>query len=403
MQNHKKVEIANQEKIHLTILIALTLAHLINDAVQSLIFGVYPILKNNYNLSFTQIGLITIAFQFTASLLQPAIGYYTDKKPKPYLLVVGMGLSFLGLLLLASAKYFLLILIAASLVGCGSSIFHPESSRIARMASGGKHGFAQSMFQVGGNVGTALGPIIAALIILPRGQQSIFWLSIIALFGMIILSNISKWYKEAHLKSKLAPKAEIIYHNLSSKKIITTIAILLLLIFSKFFYIESIKSYYTFYLIDKFHISIASSQIHLAIFLVAFATGGLAGGIIGDIVGRKIVIWVSILGVLPFTLLLPYANLFFTEILSVIIGLIMASSFSAIVVYGQELLPKKIGTISGLFFGFGFGMAGVSAGVLGKIADLTNITFVYQLCAFIPAIGIFTYFLPNIKTRKSSV
>ncbi len=398
----QKTEISNQEKTQFTILIALTLAHLINDAVQSLIFGVYPILKSNFNLSFTQIGMITLVFQFTASLLQPAVGYYTDKKPKPYLLVVGMGLSFLGLLLLAGANYFLLILIAVSLVGCGSSIFHPESSRIARMASGGKHGFAQSIFQIGGNIGTSIGPIIAALIILPYGQKSIFWLSIIALFGMVILNNVSRWYKAAHLKAKLAPKADVVYHNFSSKKVTLAIIILLLLTFSKFFYIESIKSYYTFYLIDRFHLSIADSQIHLAIFLFAFAIGGLAGGIIGDIIGRKIVIWVSILGVLPFTLLLPYANLFFTEILSIIIGLIMASSFSAIVVYGQELLPKKIGTISGLFFGFGFGIAGISAGILGKLADLTSITFVYQLCAFIPVIGIFTYFLPNIKARKTS-
>jgi FSR family fosmidomycin resistance protein-like MFS transporter len=398
----KKTSITNQEKAQFAILITLTFAHLINDSIQALIFGVYPILKSDFHLSFTQIGMITLVFQFTASLLQPAVGYYTDKKPQPYLLVVGMGLSFLGLLLLASAKYYLLILIAASLVGCGSSIFHPESSRIARMASGGKHGFAQSLFQIGGNAGTAIGPIIAALIIIPNGQKSIFWLSIIALFGMAILNNVCKWYKAAHLKDKLAAKPEIIYHNFSSKKIAVTIFILLLLIFSKFFYIESIKSYYTFYLIDKFHISIANSQIHLAIFLFALAIGGLAGGIIGDIVGRKIVIWVSILGVLPFTLLLPYANLLFTEILSIIIGLIMASSFSAIVVYGQELLPKKIGTVAGLFFGFGFGIAGISAGILGKLADLTDISFVYQLCSFMPLIGIFAYFLPNIKTREKS-
>lgn len=390
-----------QKQAHYNILIALTLAHVINDTIQALIFGAYPILKSDFHLSFSQIGMITLVFQFTASLLQPAIGYYTDKNPKFYLLIIGMVFSFLGLILLAGAKYFLMVLLSAALVGCGSSIFHPESSRIVQMAAGNKKGFAQSLFQIGGNFGTAIGPIIAALIILPFGQQSLFYLSLIALVGIAILSNVTKWYKDAHIKAKSMAKPVVINHNFSTAKMIGAIAVLLLLAFSKFFYIESIRSYYTFFLIDKFNISIANSQIHLAVFLFTIAIGGLAGGILGDIYGRKKIIWFSILGALPFTLMLPYANLLFTEILSVIIGLIMASSFSAIVVYGQELMPHKIGTISGLFFGFGFGMAGISAGVLGKLADTTSISYIYHLSSFIPAIGIFAYFLPEIKARKA--
>ncbi len=390
-----------EQKAAFMILIAVSFTHFVNDAIQALIFALYPIFKNNFQLTFGQIGLITVVFQFTASLLQPVIGYYTDKKPQPYLLVIGMGLSFFALLLLAEASYFWIILIAVSLIGCGSAIFHPESSRIARMASGGRHGLAQSIFQVGGNGGTAIGPIMAALIILPYGQKSISWISIIALFGMLVLNNVRKWYKEAHLRAISKPKLAKINHNLSRQKVTLFIVILLLLTFSKSFYIESIKSYYTFYLIEKFQLSVASSQLHLTCFLASSAIGALAGGVIGDRFGRKLVIWISIVGALPFTLLLPYANLLQTEILAIIIGLIISSAFSAIVVYAQELVPGRVGTIAGLFFGFGFGMAGISAGILGQIADLTSINLVYQICSFIPAIGLLTYFLPNIKEKKS--
>jgi FSR family fosmidomycin resistance protein-like MFS transporter len=392
---------ASQEKTIFTILAAISFCHLMNDMVQSLIPSLYPMLKSSFRLSFTQLGLITLSYQMTASLLQPVVGYYTDKTPRPYSLPVGMGLTLIGLLFLSVAPNFSMLLLAASLVGVGSAIFHPESSRLARLSSGGKHGFAQSVFQVGGNTGSAVGPLMAALIVLPRGQHAIAWFSVAALVGIIILLNVGHWYK-AHLTNKQKTRTANSGNSvrLSSAKIAISIAVLIALIFSKFFYLASLTSYYTFYLISKFHVSVRSSQIHLFIFLAAVAAGTIVGGPIGDRFGRKLVIWCSILGVLPFTLLLPYANLFWTGVLSVVIGLILASAFSAILVYAQELVPGRIGMVSGLFFGFAFGIGGVGAALLGKLADMTNIAFVYQVCSFLPTIGLLTGFLPNIQNIK---
>ena len=381
------------------ILFAISFCHFLNDTIQSLILAIYPILKSSLDLNFTQIGLITLVFQLTASILQPVVGIYTDKKPKPYSLVVGMGFTFTGLLLLAIANSFFAVLIAVAVIGSGSSIFHPESSRIARAASGGKHGFAQSIFQVGGNSGTAIGPLLAAFIIIPHGQSSVAWFSLLALIGIIILSYIGKWYKNAHLGAKAGiAHTHKIHHHLSKKQIKISIAVLVILIFSKYFYSVSISSYFIFYLIHAFGVSTQEAQIYLFAFLAASAVGTLLGGSISDRFGRKPVIWVSILGTLPFSLILPYANLFWTGILVVIIGLILSSTFSAILVYAQELIPGKIGTISGLFFGLAFGMAGLSAAALGKLIDITDIEFVYKICSIFPAIGLFTWFLPNTNT-----
>ena len=383
-----------QKNPTLIILISISFCHFLNDAIQSLIPAIYPILKENYHLTFAQVGLITLAFQFTASILQPLVGYYTDRKPRPFSLVVGMIFTMFGLLTLAVAGNFYSILLGAMIVGIGSSIFHPESSRIARLASKGKYGFAQSLFQVGGTIGASIGPLLAAFIILPRGQISLAWFVILAIFGIIALFNIGKWYKAAHLNNplKIIPDQKLPF---AKRKIAMAIFILILLIFSKYFYSASINSYYTFYLIETFGISIRNAQIHLFIFLVASAIGALCGGIIGDRFGRKKVLWVSTLGVMPFTLALPYANLFWTEILSVIIGLMISSTFAAILIYAQELIPGRVGAVSGLFFGLAFGIAAIGAALLGKIADLTSISFVYHLCSFLPAIGLFIWFLPS--------
>jgi FSR family fosmidomycin resistance protein-like MFS transporter len=382
------------------ILAAISFCHLLNDMVQSLIPAIYPLLKNAFHLDFGQIGLITLTGQLTASLLQPLVGLYTDRRPKPYSLTVGMGFTLVGLIILSIAPTFGKILFAVGLVGVGSAVFHPESSRVARMASGGQHGLAQSLFQVGGNAGSAVGPLLAAFLVLPRGQYSIAWFSLAAFLAMILLTKVGAWAKRAgSAKAKSGASHNDRHLLLPSRKVALSIAVLAALVFSKYFYLASLVSYYTFYLMSKFHVSVRSSQVHLFIFLGAVAAGTIIGGPIGDRIGRKYVIWCSILGVLPFTLLLPYANLFWTTILSVVIGLILASAFSAILVYAQELIPGRIGMISGLFFGLAFGMGGVGAALLGALADRTSINFVYHVCSFLPLIGLLTGFLPNLESR----
>jgi FSR family fosmidomycin resistance protein-like MFS transporter len=386
-----------------SILAAISFCHLLNDMMQSLLPALYPMLKGSYQLSFGQIGLLTFTYQITASLLQPIVGMFTDRSPRPYSLSVGMGFTLVGLLMLAFAGNYALLLVAAALVGTGSSVFHPESSRVARMASGGRHGLAQSVFQVGGNVGSAIGPLLAAFIVIPRGQSSIAWFSATALLGMFVLFNVGHWYK-AHGVARLKPrtadgKAEAAPQ---SKQVTIAIAVLLALIFSKYFYLASLSSYYTFYLINRFSVSVQSAQLYLFLFLAAVALGTIVGGPLGDRFGRKYVIWASILGVLPFTLLLPHANLFWTAVLTVPIGMILASAFPAIVVYAQELMPGKTGTVAGLFFGFAFGMGGVGAAVLGKLADAYGIGTVYQMCAFLPLIGLLAAFLPNVEKRPKA-
>ncbi|HJT87916.1 MAG TPA: MFS transporter [Bryobacteraceae bacterium] len=384
------------------ILAAIGFCHLLNDMMQSVIPAVYPILKTSYHLDFGQIGLITLTSQLTASLLQPLVGLYTDRRPTPYSLAVGMSFTLVGLVVLAMAPSFLTILLAVGLVGMGSSVFHPESSRVARMASGGQHGLAQSLFQVGGNAGSSLGPLLAAFVVLPLGQRSIAWFSAAALLAIVVLARVGLWYK-AHRGAGGKSRGGV--HeagpNLSSAKIAVSIGILVALVFSKFFYLASLNSYYTFFLINKFHVPVRTAQVYLFIFLGAVAAGTMIGGPIGDRIGRKYVIWWSILGVLPFTLLLPYANLFWTGILSVVIGIILASAFTAIVVYAQDLVPGKVGAVSGLFFGLAFGMGGIGAALLGELADHTSITFVYTLCSFLPAIGLLTAFLPNIEPARA--
>ena len=382
----------------LEILLVISFCHLLNDMISSLLPAIYPLLKDSYHLNFAQVGLITLTYQCTASLLQPLVGLHTDRRPMPYSLPAGMGFTLIGLGLLAVAHSFGAILFAAALVGTGASVFHPESSRVARMASGGQHGLAQSLFQLGGNAGLALGPLLAAIIVLPHGQPAVAWFSLAVLLAILLLSWVSGWAKRHMLNllaSRKARKEQLA--PVSGRRVALSIAVLLALLFSKFFYLASITSYYTFYLIGRFHVSVRSAQIHLFVFLGAVALGTIAGGPIGDRIGRKRVIWWSILGVLPFTLALPYANLFWTEILSVLIGLILASAFPAIVVYGQELVPGRVGMISGLFFGFAFGMAGLGAAVLGELADLTSIRFVYLVCSFLPAVGLLAAFLPDIE------
>ncbi|MDC9604904.1 MFS transporter [Xenorhabdus griffiniae] len=388
---------AKKHRTVFSILGAISLSHMLNDMIQSLILAIYPLLQSEFTLSFIQVGMITLAYQVTASLLQPLIGLYTDKHPQPYSLPIGMGFTLSGLLLLAYAESFSIILMAAALVGTGSSVFHPESSRVARMASGGRHGLAQSLFQVGGNLGSSLGPLLAAIFIAPYGKGNVGWFSLAALLAIVILLQVSQWYKMQHrVISPLSSRTNC-QPRLPRKTIINSFAILLLLVFSKYFYLTSISSYYTFYLIQKFGLSVQNAQIHLFIFLFAVAAGTLIGGPIGDKIGRKYVIWGSILGVAPFTLLLPYASLFWTSILTVIIGIILASAFSAILVYAQELIPGKTGMIAGLFFGLAFGMGGIGAAVLGYVADKTSIELVYKICAFLPLLGIFTLFLPNLE------
>ncbi len=380
------------------ILFAISFCHLLNELNQSLLTAIYPLLKTSFHLDFGQIGLITLTFQTTASLLQPLVGLYTDRRPTPWSLPAGMACSLAGLLVLSIAPAYGMLLLAAALIGVGSSVFHPESARVARRASGGQHGLAQSVFQVGGNGGQALGPMLAAMVILPHGQGSIAWFSLAALLGILMLAKIGAWYKRHQvLRAAGAQGPQSLHPTLSSKKVIFSIAVLIALIFSKYFYLASLSSYYTFYLIDKFHVSVSQAQLYLALFLASTAAGTLIGGPVGDRIGRKYVIWGSILGVLPFTLMLPYANLFWTAALTVIVGLILSSAFSAILVYAQELIPGRIGMVSGLFFGFAFGMAGIGAAVLGKLADMTSITFVYRICAFLPAIGLLTVLLPDLE------
>lgn len=386
------------------ILGAIAFCHLLNDMMQSLLPAIYPMLKSSYKLDFGQIGLITLAYQMTASVLQPVVGLYTDRKPQPYSLVAGMSFTLLGLLLLSRAASFPALLVAASLVGVGSSVFHPESSRVARMASGGRHGFAQSLFQVGGNVGSAIGPLLAAFIVLPFGQSSIAWFSLAALVAIVVLWNVGSWYN-TNRSAAVQPrgKSETSHVTLSRGQVRFALAILMALLFSKYFYLASLSSYYAFYLISKFHLSVQSSQIHLFVFLGAVAAGTIIGGPIGDRFGRKLVIWCSILGVLPFTLMLPYANLFWTEILSVVIGLVIASAFSAIIVFAQELVPGKVGMISGMFFGLAFGIGGIGAALFGELADHTSISFVYHICSYLPALGLLTGFLPNMNDATNAV
>jgi MFS transporter, FSR family, fosmidomycin resistance protein len=380
------------------ILAAISFCHMLNDMMQSLLPALYPMLKGTYQLSFGQIGLLTFTFQITASLLQPFIGALADKRPRPYSLSAGMGFTLAGLLLLAFATSYGLLLVAAALIGTGSSVFHPESSRVARMASGGKHGLAQSVFQVGGNFGSAAGPLLAAFIVLPHGQSSVAWFSGIALLGMFVLFNVGHWYK-LHGLSRLA-RASAAHAAAPRQHVRLAIFVLLALIFSKYFYLASISSYYTFYLIENFHVSVRSSQLHLFLFLASAAVGGMIGGPLGDRLGSKYIIWFSILGVVPFTLLLPHANLFWTTVLTVPIGLILSSAFPAIVVYAQDLLPGRTGMVAGLFFGLAFGMGSVGAAVLGKLADMVGITTVYQVCAFLPLIGLLAALLPDVHKYR---
>ncbi|WP_183576332.1 MFS transporter [Mucilaginibacter sp. X5P1] len=386
-----------------SILFTISLSHLINDMLQSIIPSIYPVLKDKFHLTFTQIGLITFTYQMTASILQPFVGVYTDKHPRPYSLAVGMSFTLIGLFAASLAPGFGYILASVSLIGIGSSIFHPESSRVAHMASGGKKGLAQSIFQLGGNAGSAIGPLLAALIVVPYGQFNVIWFCLIAALGIVILLVVSKWYREQlELRAKKVIVSDDIPHGLSKKRVIFSLGILLVLVFSKYFYLASITSYYTFFLIDKFHVSVQQSQIYLFAFLGAVAAGTLLGGALGDRFGRKYIIWISILGVAPFTLMLPYASLFWTGALSVVIGLILSSAFSAILVYATELVPGKVGLIAGLFFGLAFGMGGLGSAILGKVADMTSIAYVFKICAFLPLIGIFTGLLPNIEGKKKA-
>jgi FSR family fosmidomycin resistance protein-like MFS transporter len=388
------------EKTVFPILFALSFSHLLNDTIQSLIPAIYPIIKTSYHLSFSQIGLITLTFQLAASLLQPFVGLYTDKKPQPYSLAVGMGFTLIGLVSLSQSTHFYTILISVCFIGIGSSIFHPEASRMAHAASGGKRGLAQSVFQLGGNAGSSLGPLLAAWIIVPYGQFSVVWFSVIALLAILILTYVGNWYRGFMLSRSKKVNIQTVVNQFSKGKVIFSVCILLLLIFSKYFYMASLTNYFTFYLIDKFHVSVQTSQIYLFVFLFSVAAGTLLGGPIGDKIGRKYVIWASILGTAPFALLLPHASLFWVGVLIVPIGMILASAFSAILVYAQELIPGKVGLVAGLFFGFAFGMGGIGSALLGKLADFTSIEYVFNVCAFLPLIGLLTGFLPNIETKK---
>ncbi|MDB4793690.1 MFS transporter [Methylacidiphilales bacterium] len=390
---------ASAQKTVLGILVALSTAHLLNDIMQSLIPAIYPVLKQSFQLSFTQIGLITLVNQMTASLLQPLVGWRTDRHPLPFSLAIGMGFTLAGLGLLSLASNFGMILVSVAFVGVGSSVFHPEASRVARMASGGRHGFAQSLFQVGGNAGTSLGPLLAALIIVPGGQGELKWFCFIALVGIVLLYRVGHWYRDHLYLLKIKSPAHATAAALSSGKIAASIAILITLVFSKYFYLASMTSYYTFYLIDRFQLSVQSAQFYLFVFLFSVAAGTIIGGPLGDRFGRKHVIWASILGVTPFTLALPYAPLYGVAILTVFIGVILASAMSAIIVYAQELVPGKVGMMAGLFFGLAFGLAGIGSAVLGKLADMTSMTFVFEVCSFLPLLGLLTAFLPNLEKK----
>ncbi len=396
--------VAQQLQTRFRVLTAISFSHFLNDMMQSLIVAIYPLPKGDFHLSFMQIGTISLTYQVCASLLQPLIGVYTDKHPQPYSLSIGMGSTLCGLLVLAVAPTYACLLAGAALIGAGSSIFHPESSRIARLASGGRHGLAQSIFQVGGTAGSSMGPLLAAWVIIPWGQRSIAWFALVALLAMIILARVGTWYKHQHLTRAARAPRHPAYCALSRRRIMGAMAILVLLLFSKYFYIASITSFYSFYLIEKFHVTVSSAQIHLFIFLFASAIGTLFGGPIGDRIGRKIVIWVSILGVAPLTLLLPHVNLLWTGVLIFLIGLILSSAFSAILVFAQELIPGKVGAISGLFFGFAFGIGGVGAALLGGIADMKGIEFVFRICAYLPLLGVAEAFLPHldIPGRKAA-
>src|SRR5574343_435837 len=400
MDSFVNVSTKNKElaqKTVYSILFAISFAHLLNDLIQAIIPSVYPILKEKYHLSFSQIGLITFAFQFSASIFQPLVGYYTDKHPKPFSQIYGMLFSLAGIVSLSFADNFYWILLSVVFIGTGSSIFHPESARISNLASGGKRGLAQSIFQVGGNFGTALGPLLVALIVVPNGQRHILWFIIAAMIGLAIISKIAFWYRDhlVYRKNKVQPFINL--HNLPKRKVQVSIAILLIVIFSKFFYSASLSSYYTFYIIDKFHLSIKEAQYHMFIYLIAYAVGTILGGPLGDKIGRKYVIWLSVFGAAPFALLLPYVNLFWTDVLMWVIGIIISSAFPAILVYAQELLPKKLGMVSGLFYSFAFGMGALGSALLGNLADATSIQYVYHVCSFLPLIGIICYFLPNLK------
>jgi len=386
------------------ILAAISFCHLLNDMMQSLLPAIYPILKESYGLTFGQIGFITFTFQVTASLLQPVIGNFTDRRPLPYSLAAGMAFSFFGLLLLSRANSFALLLVAASLVGTGSAVLHPESSRVARMAAGRQPGLAQSLFQMGGNLGSSIGPLFAASVVLRYGQTSVAWFALAAVLGMVLLVRVGRWYVEhGMLRMRAAGRHDAGHELLPRGRVVAAMSVLVALVFSKFVYTASITSYYTFYLIERFGLSVRAAQVHLFIYLASVALGTLLGGSIGDRFGRKFVIWASILGVLPFTLVLPYANLFWTGVLTVPIGLILASAFPAIVVYGQELVPFKVGTVAGLFFGLAFGLGGIGAALVGQLADVHGVEFVFKLCSWLPAIGLFAAFLPRVRPRNQSV
>jgi FSR family fosmidomycin resistance protein-like MFS transporter len=382
------------------VLAALSFAHLLNDTMQSLIPAIYPMLKDSLQLDFRHIGLITLVNQLTASVLQPFVGLYTDRRPQPYSLAVGMGFTLVGLVLLALANNLTLVLVAVGFVGIGSSVFHPEASRLAHLSAGGRHGFAQSLFQVGGNAGSSLGPLLAALIVVARGQGAIMWFSLLALIGIVVLSVVGRWYVRSLARAGSAVSTAKAHAaraaTLPRRHVIFALAILIILVFSKYFYLASISSYYTFFLIEKFGLSVKTSQLHLFLFLAAIAAGTFLGGPIGDRIGRKAVIWASILGVAPFALILPHANLFWCGVLTVIIGVILSSAFSAILVYAQELVPGKVGLMAGLFFGLAFGLGGIGSAVLGALADWKGIRFVFEVCAFLPLIGLLTAFLPNV-------
>jgi FSR family fosmidomycin resistance protein-like MFS transporter len=400
----KSVDSVEASKTTYSVLFVISFGHLINDMLQAVVPSVYPVIKDAYGLTFTQVGLITLTYQMTASILQPFVGHYTDKNPMPFSLIIGMTSTLAGLVAVSFASSFYQILAAVSLIGIGSSIFHPESSRVAHLAGGGSKGLAQSIFQVGGNAGSAIGPLLAALIVAPRGQHYIIWFAAFAVLGMIALSFISKWYRN-HLgdrgsrgaKASTNPKPA-----LATSRIAWAMLVLIVLIFSKYFYMACMTSYYTFYLIDKFHVTVAQSQIYLFAFLASVAAGTIIGGPVGDRIGRKQVIWLSILGAAPFTLLLPHVSLGLTVVLSVLIGLIISSAFSAILVYATELVPGKVGLIAGLFFGLAFGMGGLGSAVLGKLADATSLEYVFNVCAFLPLIGVFTIFLPPAHTGKAT-
>lgn len=384
------------------VLFAISFSHLLNDTIQALLPSIYPLLKESYGLTFTQLGLITLTFQFTASILQPVVGLITDRKPMPYSLPVGMSTTLLGLISLAYASSFTSILLSAAMVGGGSAIFHPEASRIAYMAAGKRRGLAQSLFQVGGNAGSSIGPLLAALIIVPHGQKSLVGFSVLALLGVMVLYQIGKWQAGNRHRIQKKPAASVSGQKaaIPRRTVVIALSVLVALVFSKYVYLASLTSYYTFYLIDRFHVSVQSAQMHLFLLLFAVAVGTIAGGPIGDRIGRKRVIWASILGVAPFSLLLPHVGLHMTAVLSVFIGLILASAFSAILVYAQELIPGKVGMIAGLFFGLAFGIAGIGSAILGKVADHQGINFVFQFCAFLPLLGLLTVFLPDVETDR---